>query len=434
MQQPVRASFLPICATTCFFTATLFLWPCAALGKSHLKHLLKEEKGVAFGAYAAPNEVRPETYSAVLESLADGGALISVGTFRALLDASMGSFDWVFMFDYDRESTEFNRTHLALLRAISELELSPRLQRFQYVAALNLYWLSADELRSLDVATKEPQDAVKERLTLLRTITQGIRTANAEAGEGLKARWVSVIPLFFGHATKQEEHRVWPPREMPALVSQLLSRLVLQKNHAAPKKSQVTTRNNFGGILLGGAVDEPPSRWKFRTPELRKARFYWEDNKAWLKLVALIQNERMVAVTGDLTGGVALKSISTALAKNNVMVRAIDVSNSISYFAAKRSGEAEKWMAFLANMNALPITEDAVILFSAKRSTGLARERFGVDMDADPVWSYFSASVTDFKVAAQALLKTGNAPNGLEKALLKNAIAASWLLADAMPH
>jgi hypothetical protein len=85
--------------------------------------------------FIPPNEFAPATFAKVLAK--SHGTLISVGTFRSLINFTNGSFDRAILFDIDQAVCGFNRMHLALIRKISKLaSLSLAEQRAAYLSAL----------------------------------------------------------------------------------------------------------------------------------------------------------------------------------------------------------------------------------------------------------------------------------------------------------
>ncbi len=68
-----------------------------------------------FGTYLLPNERTIHLTSLV--NAEKKGALIAVGTFRVLAQASQGKFDEVVMLDYDRKIVKFNQKQIEALKA-----------------------------------------------------------------------------------------------------------------------------------------------------------------------------------------------------------------------------------------------------------------------------------------------------------------------------
>jgi hypothetical protein len=111
----------------------------------------EERKGTI--AFISPNEFSPACYEEVLKKAE--GTLLSVGTFRALIDFTNGSFDYAVLFDIGETICTFNCLHLDFIAAIGSIkDLSPAGQRMLYRFVLRDYddnrekfWSLPDEIQ-----------------------------------------------------------------------------------------------------------------------------------------------------------------------------------------------------------------------------------------------------------------------------------------------
>lgn len=100
---------LPLLLCICFLPAQVFgsVWDS-----------IPREKLNPTSIFIHPNEENFQLFNPFLEDAA--GTLISVGTFRAFHDASIGAFDFVIFLDNNKQVHDFNRSHIEMIEHCSD--------------------------------------------------------------------------------------------------------------------------------------------------------------------------------------------------------------------------------------------------------------------------------------------------------------------------
>jgi hypothetical protein len=311
---------------------------------------IEEDEGIEGGTYIRPNERLAHYFQAPLEE-AKGGTLISVGTFRTLINAGMGNFDRVVHLDYDKTTTEFNRLHLALIAALGKQNPSSKWQRYQYLAALHCHWLTEDELHKL---------SVKE----------------GSANGPLSDSFISTFDSFLEQG-KACDYKKFPP-QIGEVVREFQTRKLPGFDHS------VRITDGF----LGGYYDI----------DMARPSFYWENDADWAKIQKLVHGEdRAIAIVGNLLGGKAMKSLGESLRSRGETVSIVDTSNALEAMWHYRSspesseyGQANsEYLHFIENMKSLPLQPGAKVLRTTRNEVPGAPREWSY-------WSYIWLKATEF--------------------------------------
>lgn len=89
--------------------------------------------------YIPPNELNPHLLKNTLAEKT--GTLISVGTFRGLVNFALGDFDRLIMLDIAQGIVDFNREHLRYILSLTKTEPTPLQQRSEYYKKYVVYLL-----------------------------------------------------------------------------------------------------------------------------------------------------------------------------------------------------------------------------------------------------------------------------------------------------
>ncbi|OGS00561.1 MAG: hypothetical protein A3G41_06490 [Elusimicrobia bacterium RIFCSPLOWO2_12_FULL_59_9] len=227
-----------------------------------------EEGGVFSGAFIPPNEYDGHLFAPALK--AKKGALISVGTFRALNDAALGDFSHVIIFDHDRAATAFNRRNLELILTSQD--------RFQYLMELFDRPLDQDLLASVRAG------GIAESVFLQKLLRAPRNSWN----------FFERLLMFF------------PPRPRPQ------ARAVQEALEAAAWDAT--------GSLVDSIMEfaKQPQRWQ---------NSYFGSSGLFSAIQSQVREKRIAAVNGSLTGEMALKAVADRLKHRGIQVSVLDVSN-----------------------------------------------------------------------------------------------------------
>lgn len=278
-------------------------------GETSAPSPLPEDPGLFSGAFVPPNEIETFTYADVIKATVPGGALLSVGSFRTLFDASLGQFSRIYMLDYDQAITQFNRDNLALILALRDFSPDPTIQRYQYQALLSRKILSPEVLRSL----------VAARLS-----------------ESMEAR---------------ELHQA-----IAASPTGNLGALPKSAQNAACGLWRTLIRSNNDRQLL-------PAFQCFSPQQVAIA--YWSRNDFWTKIQAMIEQGRFRVVQGDLCGGQMLEAIAKEAAAAAIPVSMIDLSNVFDFlFLPPGEARTSAIAKVISGLKLLPAASKTPVLLS----------------------------------------------------------------------
>jgi hypothetical protein len=274
-----------------------------------IEHIREEITDLYYGGYIISNERFPYFYAKVIQSAKE--TLISVGTFRALIDFTMGSFDRAILLDIDRAVCDFNREHLHLFKEISLIKgLSVAEQRYQYLAALHGQWLSKDKLKTypnidklineleyqLDLWDFRPENLPVEAMPVeVRSIIQNMMSIGKKIDYGYGDKWLLAVGRSF--------YRVY-----------------------------------FS------------CSWS--------KSYYWQDDDKWCRIVSAINQGHISVVQGNVAGEQTMPSIVSILSSSQENVSVIDISNIPDYLS---ENDTDK---LIGNLKHLPLASQAFLLFT----------------------------------------------------------------------
>lgn len=290
---------------------------------------IEDQPSVSKGTFIEPNELNPHFFYSVLESRT--GTFIGVGTFRVLIDATMGNPSTVIMVDHDSRTTCFNRAHLELLKAIGKRGGTSESQRWKYVSALRNYW---------------PSD-------------------NLDAVE------LSILDLILSLDDQSLLHGTYSNSKPPKEITQLLMKMKGCEIGIDPETIRpfevLDTRLNYLDWLMHISNALGRYRSSEETPYLPDFQYYWDSDQNWQKLQNLIRNDRIVAVNMDLINIDGVRRIGNILRKNAEAVSVVDLSNMEWTAMRKKTGVDNDWFNKLhAALSTLPRIRTAAILFTFK--------------------------------------------------------------------
>jgi len=339
--------------------AGLLLWTeGAALSAPATKYpafKLAEEEGISSGRFIAPNESGYRYFKPYLHG--KKGVLVSVGTFRSLIDANFGDFDHVIQLDYDQLATQFNRANIQLLATSKD--------RYEYIARVLIPDGAPDLVKKLRTGKLDHAGFLLEARNRIESY---LRTGRYSA----KQRSVAAsLAKALGEPL--------PIEGMPSLRLGLIS---------------------FFRQALSAPIDDAP---------------YFASNTGFEKLRIMALEGRITAVNGSLSGQKTMASIAKRTRALDLEISVVDLSNASDKLIEYSHETLEP---FLTNMARLPFSKDAVVLFTVdirNGGSGLAQVSDGgwAAYLGKPAQEFLAAAKEGAFQSKEAFMKFAAAPVGI---------------------
>ncbi len=221
-----------------------------------------------FDSYIAPNEHHNYLMEACLPK--EGGALISVGTFRALNVFSSGKASHLVMLDIASPTVAFNKVNLQLIAAAED--------RWRYLSLL----FTGEGKPFLEKRARRGEVSYREFL----------RELKASGHDGIVAKWEKNVGV--------------------SLTEAMRAHLILQ------------TERNY----LQSNLDE--AFRNYEAYEVLDKAFIGNDER-FNTLKRLIGEDKVTVVTGNIAGEKTMSSLNQLLREKDMKVAAVDVSNVPGY-------------------------------------------------------------------------------------------------------
>jgi hypothetical protein len=323
--------------------------------------------------YIVPNEFYSNLFEGCLPK--EGGAYISVGTFRAMNMGASPRVSHLVMMDISKSAFLFNKINVQLIAKAQD--------RHQYLS----YLLTGEAQPEIEKQVKLGASAggISEQ--------QFISWLRARSTPKIQEKWKNDLKLNFSNEEWSEiTYQVDPYRTIPALASALDTHFSI---------------GNYDKTLMGN-----DSRFE--------------------KMKRMIQDKKVTIVNGDIAGEKTLTSLAEAFRKEDIKVAGVDYSNAPGYFA----GNTERTKKMMASLRNLPFREKGRVLYTdfhtSLASKGLDRWAYasfnkdhleGLERNELPRFeSYRSGNgnlpkFQTFKAAGQehTLVKDPTNPAGLDK-------------------
>ncbi len=259
---------------------------------------VEQDPGIPFEHFLAPNEHYNYLWEACLPK--EGGAFISVGTFRGLNVFSSGKLSHLVLLDADPTAVAFNKVNLQLIAKAED--------RWQYLSYL-FTGTDRPELQKEARAGKLTYDEYLERL----------RTFSAKE---IRRGWTDGLGV---QLTEEERKAVADNNDS------WLDKYMRWEMH-------------------GGLQDYAKLKIEDKT--------YFGNDERFSRLKRYIEEDKVTVVTGNVAGQKAMSSLNKLFREHDLKVAAVDVSNVPTYLTQ----EALKTMH--DNIRALPLREDARMLYT----------------------------------------------------------------------
>lgn len=292
------------------------------------------------GLFISPNEYGNYKFSSILKQSKD--ILISVGTFRTLFNTVMGHFSYVIMFDHDQKVTDFNQANLDLIEGLGNIDQSVEIQRLLY----------------LSIICRKPIEV--EQIALFITTFQNSKLSTNQR-----------LILFLHFLQKEKEKE------------KLTDKITILSNLVVPYYKMILTSSYdptlFTRLFRLSYLDE------HNESSLKKINMnYWCSDNNWLKIQTMVKMNKIVAITGSLTGSHILVSIGHLIKKENCCISTIDLSNAIGYIFKDK-----KAMQLWNNLKNLPVSKCCKILYTTMQDEQ--------SISSDDNWTYCSLSFNLFE-------------------------------------
>ncbi|BDU74305.1 LIC_10091 family protein [Mesoterricola silvestris] len=280
---------------------------------------------------------------------AEGGAFIGVGALSSLLQLGMQRRERGILLDYDREVVRLNRGLLALIRAINETPgARTEIQRYQFLCALCMADVPGTTLEGVAKGPGGPQARFR---ALLEHIGKAPLLDPARAAEHLRPA-LKTLAKVYTEATLSGG----PANLMKGLENQA------RKSWRGTPSFETHLRGHQGRF----AAQVMKAEWEYYFRHLvatpaEAAQLFPMDDAAWQRLAAMHGEGRIQVMRADLTkGDGALAALGRALKAAGVPVTVLYASNAMQHFGSVPANRFH----FLANLDALPWADDAVVLMA----------------------------------------------------------------------
>ncbi len=277
--------------------------------------------------YVVPNETYPEAFRQILSHV-KGGVLISVGTFRGLIDACMGTFDRVILLDYNKKATVFNKLNLELLIKINELPVSIRERRILYVCSLYGHWPTNEELALL---------------------------ATFDKNTNFDSDFLRTFRKLYAHLDGKPNNLTKFPAEIADIINQIIKLNIQDEYGADIPLLSYTITPGLPSKKYYQALLDPYYRFNYdlsspqATEYLKKYdedsdtylwmmtynperhSYYFENDECWLKIINLILTHRIQICLASIYNNQVFTWLHDFLHNVGERVAVIDLSNALAY-------------------------------------------------------------------------------------------------------
>jgi hypothetical protein len=288
--------------------------------------------------YVHPNEARGFLFDSALDGK---GALISVGSFRGLNNASSGNVRHLIQLDYNYGINLFNLVNAQLIAQSNN--------RFEYLSLLFTGELNGSLIRSAQEGKLTTYEYI---LKLVEPMAEDL----ARSGDtDIVARWRK-------RGVKLPTEEDWQfLRSRPDSVP--LSKYLFSTKMTNYLR-RFETENAFPETIFGNDT-------RFNT------------------IRNMIRDGRVTVLTGDIVGSKSFASLGTVLRRQNVSVAAVDVSNILDYFAQDPNNSPRASLdRFESNLQALPLSKTSRVFATSTSQVS----RFA---GAGDEWAYFVVRPAD---------------------------------------
>ncbi len=303
---------------------------------------IQEDVFKAFsGLYIDPNEDRNYLQAYCLQNSGEG-ALISVGTFRALTMAVLSNARETFQYDYDLIVTIFNYLNKALILRAQD--------HYEYLSYLFTGELQAQLYASVRAHGITDRKYVETLQALALSLTA------KDYIQRLKNLRLELPRFSAAHAARLNRQRLTLSSYLAdaKIPTDLLDFLLLYNPgfHARLKELAAV----------------------FKGPDEIKDNAFFGNPKLFARLRQMIQQGRLYILVADLLGSQAFPGLADALTRRNQPVKVLDTSNVLPWVIRD---ERHRTGTFFENLSRFPFSRNAGILMTELAS----------DQGSD--WNYF---------------------------------------------
>jgi|GEM_PF-6863374 len=279
-----------------------------------------ESSGQMYDKYHfyAPNENAPGRFQDVLEHRQ--GSLICVGTFRCFMDAALGNFENVILWDFDPEIVSFNRLHLEFIHELGKSGLSSSEQRHIYLQTIT------------NLAIQDPSVLNHPSLRELSSWAKKIPNLQSDFSLVddylLDVQNVSLFyqyPLAYGFLKANADPKSlnlgadFFPRDLKDLAHEIIARLSQSMVSYNPFRSERDNNwavyKQFFLMHTNGLLSE------------NQDAYYWLSDKQWEKIRDLVSRRKIHLYNGNLLHKDSFESLAKYCRENKMVISTIDVSN-----------------------------------------------------------------------------------------------------------
>lgn len=269
--------------------------------------------------YLIPNERYTEAFSEVLAPCTNG-LLISVGTIRSLIDASIGHFDQVIIMDNNISVMTFNRLNLELMIEIDMLPLSIKEKRIQYFSVFYGRWLTDKQLKL--ICSYDQNRIFDERFLLhYRELFKCDNSPSVFPDHILE------IIQKINKISKINNMIDFEHPSVPGIPSNYDMYLILD-----PYYHFSYSINN--PIVSEYLKDKGIKEYQLRsTYNPERHSFYFENDDVWIKIIDLIKQHKIHLILSSIYVIDTWNYIQKFIELNNISLKIIDLSNILDHLS-----------------------------------------------------------------------------------------------------
>lgn len=279
------------------------------------------------GTYILPNEFHNYLVADCLPEDSEG-ALIAVGSFRALNLAVLRDFKLVVLYDYDLVTVAFNKLNLELIRISQD-----RLEYLSYLLTGDLQHQLLSSVRS----GKLSEAAYVDTLIAFKPFPNQVYKKLPLSLPSLSDHYIN---KFFGGSSGRTSADLFDVFDHHQNISSALR-----------DTSQYMNINTLA---------------KFYSSNVATFTYFGND-ASFDRLKKMIEEDRILVVAANLTGSNTLPSLASALRTLNISVVAFDVSNIFDYFTEEFRGNgnpAKEMQGAILNLEQMPWAKESRLLLT----------------------------------------------------------------------
>lgn len=341
--------------------------------------------------YIIPNEPFPFLFTKPLTE-SKGTTLISVGTIRGLIDASIGNFNLVLLIDYNRRACAFNSLNLELIKKINDTIVDdPRKCRLQYFSIMYGYYLTNEDIDFLLSLIGNSVFTVEFLRAFIVLIKNKMKLPLRIIKEQFPTEILNIVMTIRSLKIKTILSDIKAPKVGTLEFTNLLDPYYTMSYPLdSPQAMEIMSTYNW-------TSDEYSSNRSTFNPE--RLPYYWENDETWEKISKLVQYDRINVLSMSIFDQGSFKEIGDQLTEMRETVGILDFSNVLDGLNLKviRKGHLTRKMmvdSLLNGLKFLPGIMDSIVLQTTNSSIEVPTDQY----IAKGIWHYFWREFKEFEL------------------------------------